>query len=614
MQGWKGKVRKNRLIRWFGEMDISKRYRILFIVLIFYIIVWNGTNIYFDTFEIDDNSARYLLSALVQSQAAIIAIVVTMTLVAVQLTASAYSPRVIDIFKNNHVMWLLLVWYGLSMFFGLFVLETIGGNYSNLNPWCIAVSLESCVFLAYLMGIAAFAGLFWHIGNVISLLKLENIIKKLSDGITRENVLKFIRSEEKQNGNQTEPANDDPVQSIVDVIHGSVMKYDIATTSYGLKAITEKAIEVIHSDYEDETAGHFCTHLERIGKLTVSREDGESVIKVLESLDTFGKSTAEKGLGDAVLQAIVALGNVGMHASENKLKIATQFAAKFLGNVGKCAAENELKDATKQAADSLGFVGGYAVENELKDAIEQAVDSLCLVGTTAAEKGAEFEDTVVRVVECLNMIGKFAMRRELEEAVWQTLESLRRVGKTAVKNRLCRAAEGVAMDLVFFGEYAIKKRYKGTTEQLIVECLEKIGKVAAEKGKQFEPVAWQAAESLGRVGMDATATGKEFEDVTKRVIWHLDSVGRSTEGEGLENATKQVAQSLVWIGVLAAENGLDGTAQEAVKSLAAILNKELVEQAIHNSESELRAYGVSFQKFMDLRDDELGKPHPRNSN
>jgi uncharacterized membrane protein len=47
---------------------------------------------HFNLFHTDVNSARYMLSALVQSQAAIVAIVITLTLIAVQLTASAYSP------------------------------------------------------------------------------------------------------------------------------------------------------------------------------------------------------------------------------------------------------------------------------------------------------------------------------------------------------------------------------------------------------------------------------------------------------------------------------------------------------------------------------------------
>ncbi len=64
-----------------------------------------------DPFHTEPTSARYMLSALIQSQAAIVAIVVSLTLIAVQLTASAYSPRVIRIFRDNPDMWLLLGLY-----------------------------------------------------------------------------------------------------------------------------------------------------------------------------------------------------------------------------------------------------------------------------------------------------------------------------------------------------------------------------------------------------------------------------------------------------------------------------------------------------------------------
>jgi uncharacterized membrane protein len=83
--------------QWFQGQDVSIRYLIRFIVLALVIIAWNIINIHFNSFKIDDTSAHYLLSALVQSLAAIIAIVVTLTLVAVQLTASAYSPRGVHI-------------------------------------------------------------------------------------------------------------------------------------------------------------------------------------------------------------------------------------------------------------------------------------------------------------------------------------------------------------------------------------------------------------------------------------------------------------------------------------------------------------------------------------
>jgi len=49
------------------------------------------------------------------------------------------------------------VW-SIDIFWAFRFVEMIDGEYQNLSHW--GVSLESCVFLAYLMGVAIFAGLF----------------------------------------------------------------------------------------------------------------------------------------------------------------------------------------------------------------------------------------------------------------------------------------------------------------------------------------------------------------------------------------------------------------------------------------------------------------------
>ncbi len=56
------------------------------------------------------DNERYLISALVQSLAATIALVITLSLVAVQLAAQSYSARVIDVYKTTNAAtrkWLL---------------------------------------------------------------------------------------------------------------------------------------------------------------------------------------------------------------------------------------------------------------------------------------------------------------------------------------------------------------------------------------------------------------------------------------------------------------------------------------------------------------------------
>ena len=219
-----GKVSKLvRLIRRFWYLFLSALFAIS-------VIIFNIVNIYFDRFHIDGDSALYLLSALVQSQAAIIAIVVTLTLIAVQLAASSYSPRVIDIFKNYPTMWMLLSGYGVSIFFGLFVLEMIQDeDPSQIIFWSFHnffISLELLIYLAYWFGLITFAALFVYMKNVFDLLKPENIIKKLADNITKENILKFEEKQKEDRGDRTQPAKVDPVQPIVDIIHSSIMKYN----------------------------------------------------------------------------------------------------------------------------------------------------------------------------------------------------------------------------------------------------------------------------------------------------------------------------------------------------------------------------------------------------
>lgn len=86
--------------------------------------------------------------------------------------------------------------------------------------------------------------------NIIHLLKPENIIERMAVEITKGKIINTI---------------EDPIQPIMDVIHGSIMKYDLETTRVGLKNVTEQVIGIIDSDGEEEISRRFCKRLERVG-------------------------------------------------------------------------------------------------------------------------------------------------------------------------------------------------------------------------------------------------------------------------------------------------------------------------------------------------------------
>nr|CBH37375.1 hypothetical membrane protein [uncultured archaeon] len=390
-----------------------------------------------------------MLSALVQSQAAIVAIVITLTLIAVQLTASAYSPRVIDIFKKNPDMWILLGCYGVSIFYGFIVLKLVKGVerefVSQSVIWYLGpfpISFESYVSLAYWLGAFTFVVLFPYMLNIISLLKSENIIKRLAIKITKDKIL-----------NQKE----DPVQLVVDIIYGSIMKYDLETTRLGLKAVTNQVIEIIDSKKEEEISKRFCDHLERVGRLAISREDAESTIEVSKNLENFGTSTAEKGLENATVYAVWPLRKVGKAAAGKELEDATVQVAKSLGEVGTTAAGKELGGATQQVAKSLGEVGTTAAGKGFENASVYAVWSLENVGKAAV--GIEPENATVLVARSLGKVGKAAAEKGLANTTVNAGWSLGKVGKAAagkgLENATQQAAESLA-ELTILSEEKVR--------------------------------------------------------------------------------------------------------------------------------------------------------------
>jgi uncharacterized membrane protein len=143
--------------------------------------LWSLFRHIFFILETDDDSARYLLSTLVQSEAAILAIVITLSLIAIQLAASSYSSRVIEIFKNAPDFRILIIVYIFAIIFSSGTLKLIesDGNFPRLM-------LESLISISYIIGIFAFLSLVPYIQNIYELLKPTEIISRLSTRITME--------------------------------------------------------------------------------------------------------------------------------------------------------------------------------------------------------------------------------------------------------------------------------------------------------------------------------------------------------------------------------------------------------------------------------------------
>ncbi|WMW21449.1 DUF2254 family protein [Methanolobus mangrovi] len=269
-------------------------------------------------FETNADSARYMISALVQSEAAIIAIVITLSLVAIQHVAAYYSERTIDLFKSfktNPDFIILLFIYFSSIIYGLWVLKTIHNsqsfgvishNFLFFGQYNDESVFENKVIAAYSLGIFAFFALIIYINRILEMFKPTEMIKLFSTDVGYYNIKNALEKEKNIDvGGEVEPVID-TVQPIVDVLRGSIKKHDYESVKYGLNVFKKKAISIIENkenQYLESTfkvVDHIIFHI------------GELVI-----------DAAKKDMEDAAIFAVNIISDIGIAAATKNLRKIT---------------------------------------------------------------------------------------------------------------------------------------------------------------------------------------------------------------------------------------------------------------------------------------------------
>ena len=357
-----------------------------------YIILLGLVSLIFPIFNIplcsSASSAKYLLSALAQSQAAVIAIVVTLTLVAVQLSAQAYSPRVITIFQKSADFWILLFAYVFSIVLDVILLETIPDNIKGLE-----MKVRSATFLA----IFAFLALFPYMWNTINLLQPRTIINRLAEKIEKDSVLKFIEHSSHQ---------EDPLQPIADIVRATVMKYDFDTARNGIADIKDRCLAIV-SEYSTEygskeekeknkketkkIVAHFSNHLEEIAKLAIGRSNEEVAIDAVNTLEEIGMISIEKRLVGKVAISVEAFdGRTKQPIEDFTLTVSEVHEPLPFKEIPPKSSKNRLEGTIEGMANILQEIGTLCIEKELKNATKSVILSLAKLGTaSAAEKELE---------------------------------------------------------------------------------------------------------------------------------------------------------------------------------------------------------------------------------
>lgn len=484
----------------------------------------------------ENNSARYMISAIIQSEAAILALVLSLSLVAVQMTASSYSIRTIDIFSNNIWLWGLLCLYIISMNVSLFLLKIIGSDASvHLTGWLlpfeISISLNSALTISFALGSLCFSFLIPYTYNVTKLLKFSTIIDKMAEDITKENILGSI-----------EGRGFDPLQPIMDIINGSIEKHDYGTTRYGFNDIEESICGILNSNINNSEAkkiiNHTCKHIERTLKFTDVTNYGDPAIEAINTIVIIGKTSAHNKLKDASSTVAVTLERVGKVYADRKLMYATCDIAGALGRVGTVSCDNRLGKSADRAAEALEKVGKSIAKNRLRGASKCVVGALKEIGLRAIKNN--LPDVVRKVSIALGKFGLAAVEKadaenELENEVQKAITMLEILCKESLDLKPESSAESAANAIGRIGMAAAENGLEGSARKAI-KSLNKIGKYLAEK--KSESMAKTIVESLVNIGISAKKNN--FPDITKQVSLILNDFKLIFEEKGLIDIQEEI--------------------------------------------------------------------------
>jgi tetratricopeptide (TPR) repeat protein len=593
--------------------------RVLLYCLIFAFILGIFSCLDFISSSTEKDSARYLLSALVQCEAAVFALVITLSLVAVQISASSYSARVIKLFKGMPDFWILILIYIFSIFYGLAVLKMIDQDTENLK-YNISIS--------YVLGVYAFVALVPYFLNVIELTNPYTLISILSKNINENKILSSLHMGDRN----------DPFQPLMDIIYASIKKYDIGIVFDGLEAMESKINFILNNAKEendkiDEIIFQFLSHVSGLGKLAGDRRDEDIALMVASILNGIGIDAAKRSFNKVAAKTIRALGPFGINCVENNLEYPASrvifslrsigiiflekrfeegvvWAAQYIQNIGTKSVENQLGEAIGMSATSLESIAVTAVEMKTETAMDRSLMALGSIGLRCAENKLELpainvvlalekvgiayinnnlEGKAVEAVGWFDSIGFQLCRDNFENAVSSVIASFNKMGIEAAKNEQHRMTARVVESLGSMGICAIENGLRKVTDRIVMN-LGSLGSTFAKGNSELGSTS--AVQSLERIALKCIDLN--FLDLTINIITYFRNIGLQAARSKLPGAAGQssdslkvlaekvdklehykficiIAEALGKIGVESAENELDCAAFSAVNGLMAIV-------------------------------------------
>jgi hypothetical protein len=308
----------------------------------------------------------------VEALSAIFALVITLSLMVVQMASQQYTHRIMDIHIKSLIFRAVIAIYLGSIFYNVFMLGWLDLENSSSVPY-ISIYVEISILLSFL----SFIMLIPYFYITLVRLKPETVISKLLANIDEDYLKRFYK--------EGEPSKEDKMLPITEIIEKSISSGDHETARLG--------IDMIYTCYTSHFKKEYLFSRDAECLFSWDSVPGDEDKKLKEFLrDNFDIGWAENAkilkFDDGKTISIFNDKNAAEilidKKEDGKLNIRADVSHYFLKpilGIGREAIIREDDDSMKQVLETFGKMGERAIRENLNICARKSVEYTEIIGS-----------------------------------------------------------------------------------------------------------------------------------------------------------------------------------------------------------------------------------------
>ena len=413
-----------------------------------------------------DNARNILEGVGVEGLSAIFAIVISLTLMAVQFASQQYTHRIMDLHIKSITFWSVVLIYLGSLLYNVFMLGTLA---EPVNRSVIEISM--------LLTALCFVMLVPYFFITMFRLRPEYVISNLLARIDA-NYLGTIKGLLRE-GESRIPGEADKMLPVTEIIEKSIGNGDRGTARFGLGEIYRVYMADLRKETETYTTPYFLGHFLGIGREAIIEADDDTMVQVLEILGRVGTRAIVQKLDFTTKMVLENIDLIGFKVMKD-YDVATQQMFDSLQDMLRelitiDAGNEELLDRIftlyQDAADELYTLKKYRM-------VKYMVKSFAALFELMTEKG--HGEAIDRTAGVLEKIGIFGVNLDIRDVIHHAIHLLHRMGAASAKSNLVwqtpkgelRIAERIIDHLLKIEGETLKYKSKSKEFDVIINEIE----------------------------------------------------------------------------------------------------------------------------------------------